>query len=79
MLRASCILAGGHGLDVGRHADLAPLLQAGDPIEALRLRATRLMVWLSGQLVAHSPAATTTLSLPGKAQNTNLRLLGLRP
>ncbi len=68
----------GYGLDVGCHADLV-LLQAGDPIEALRLRATRLMVWRRGQLVAHSPAATTTLSLPGRPQSTNLRLLGLRP
>ena len=68
----------GYGLDVGCHADMV-LLQAGDPIEALRLRATRLMVWRRGQLVAHSPAATTTLSLPGRPQSTNLRLLGLRP
>lgn len=68
----------GYGLDVGCHADMV-LLQAGDTIEALRLRATRLMVWRRGQLVAQSPAATTTLSLPGRPQSTSLRLLGLGP
>ena len=62
----------GYGLDVGCHADMV-LLQAGDTVEALRLRATRLMVWRRGQLVAQSPAATTTLSLPGRPQSTNLR------
>ena len=62
----------GYGLDVGCHADMV-LLQASDTIEALRLRATRLMVWRRGQLVAQSPAATTTLSLPGRPQSTNLR------
>ena len=62
----------GYGLDVGCHADMV-LLQAGDTVEALRLRASRLMVWRRGQLVAQSPAATTTLSLPGRPQSTNLR------
>ena len=66
----------GYGLGVGCHADMV-LLQAGNPIEALRLRATRLMVWRRGRLVAQSPAATTTLSLPGRPQSTGLRLLGL--
>jgi cytosine deaminase len=68
----------GYGLEVGCHADMV-LLQAGDPIEALRLRATRLMVWRRGQLVAQTPAATATLSLPGRPQSTSLRLLGLGP
>ena len=62
----------GYGLDVGCHADMV-LLQAGDPIEALRLRATRLMVWRRGQLVAQTPAAVTCLNLPGRPATTNLR------
>ena len=66
----------GYGLDVGCHADMV-LLQAGDPIEALRLRATRLMVWRRGRLVAQSPAATASLNLPGRPSSTFFRLLGL--
>lgn len=66
----------GYGLDVGCHADMV-LLQAGDPIEALRLRATRLMVWRRGRLVAQSPAATASLNLPGRPSSTSFRLLGL--
>ena len=62
----------GYGLKVGCHADMV-LLQANDPIEALRLRATRLMVWRRGALVAQSPAATTTLNLHGRPQNTSFR------
>ena len=66
----------GYGLDVGCHADMV-LLQAGDPIEALRLRATRLMVWRRGRLVAQSPAATASLNLPGRPSSTSFRILGL--
>ena len=66
----------GYGLNVGCHADMV-LLQAGDPIEALRLRATRLMVWRRGRLVAQSPAATASLNLPGRPSSTSFRLLGL--
>ena len=66
----------GYGLDVGCHADMV-LLQAGDPIEALRLRATRLMVWRRGRLVAQSPAATASLNLPGRPSSTSFKLLGL--
>lgn len=55
----------GYGLEVGCHADLV-LLQARDPIEAIRLRAQRLAVWRRGQLVASAPPAVTTLHLPGR-------------
>ena len=51
----------------------------GDPIEALRLRATRLMVWRRGQLVAQTPAALSQLHLSGRPPSTNLRHLGLWP
>ncbi|RTL29314.1 MAG: cytosine deaminase, partial [Rhodocyclaceae bacterium] len=55
----------GYGLEPGCRADLV-LLQAGDPIEALRLRATRLLVLRAGRIVARSPAAVATLNLPGR-------------
>jgi cytosine deaminase len=55
----------GYGLTPGCRADLV-LLQARDPIEALRLRATRLLVLKAGKVVARSPAAVATLNLPGR-------------
>ncbi len=76
---AACILhLEGYGLNVGCHADMV-LLQAGDPIEALRLRATRLMVWRRGTLVAQTPAATAHLSLPQRPTAINFRQNGLGP
>lgn len=53
---------GGYGIDVGKRADFV-LLQARDPIEAIRLRANRLMVVRRGRIVAQTPAATATLNL----------------
>jgi cytosine deaminase len=53
----------GYGLEVGCNADLV-LLQARSPIEALRLRATRLAVIRRGRIVARTPPATATLDLP---------------
>jgi cytosine deaminase len=55
----------GYGLDVGCRADLV-LLQASDAVEAIRLRATRLLVIRGGHIVATTPAATAALHLPGR-------------
>jgi cytosine deaminase len=55
----------GYGLAPGCHADFV-LLQARDPVEAIRLRATRLAVVRRGRLVARTPAATAALALPGR-------------
>jgi cytosine deaminase len=55
----------GYGLEVGCHADFV-LLQAADPIEAIRLRATRLAVVRRGALIARTPAVRAELSLPGR-------------
>jgi len=55
----------GYGLHVGAHADMV-LLQAADPIEAVRLRATRLYVIRRGKVIAHTPAREAKLSLPGR-------------
>ncbi len=59
----------GYGIEAGCHADFV-LLQARDPVEALRLRATRLRVYRRGKLLAESPAASATLHLPGRPANT---------
>jgi cytosine deaminase len=56
-----------YGIAEGRPADLV-LLQARDPVEAIRLRATRLMVMRGGRVVARTPAATATLSVPGRPE-----------
>jgi cytosine/creatinine deaminase len=55
----------GYGLDVGCRADLV-LLQARDVVEALRLRAHRLLVLRAGRVVARSEPVVTRLSLPGR-------------
>ncbi|SOZ10784.1 amidohydrolase family protein [Cupriavidus taiwanensis] len=55
----------GYGLAPGCRADLV-LLQARDPVEAIRLRATRLRVLRAGKTIATMPAATATLALPGR-------------
>ncbi|MFO1334132.1 MAG: amidohydrolase family protein [Piscinibacter sp.] len=54
-----------YGLEVGKAADFV-LLQAGDAIEAIRLRATRLLVVRRGQVLACSAPAKAVMSLPGR-------------
>ncbi len=63
----------GYGVEVGNHADFV-LLQARDPVEAIRLRANRLLVVRRGAVVAQSPAATATLNLPGRPQTVDWTL-----
>ena len=58
-----------YGLAPGCHADFV-LLQARDPVEAIRLRATRLKVFRRGQVIAQTPASTATLQLPGRPGST---------
>jgi cytosine deaminase len=60
-----------YGLEPGCNADFV-LLQARDPVEAIRLRATRLKIFRRGKLIAESPAATSQLSLPGRPGQTSL-------
>jgi cytosine deaminase len=57
-----------YGLDVECDASFV-LLQARDPIEAIRLRATRLKVFRRGKQVAATPPASATLSLAGRPQS----------
>ena len=56
-----------YGLYPGARADFV-WLQARDPVEAIRLRATRLGVFRAGRRIAGSPPATATLDLPGRPQ-----------
>lgn len=60
----------GYGLQAGCHADFV-LLQARDPVEAIRLRATRLKVYRRGQLLAETAPSTAQLRLPGRVAHTS--------
>jgi len=51
-----------YGIAAGNNADLI-VLQASDPIEALRLRPARLQVIRRGAVIAESPAAESRLTL----------------
>jgi cytosine deaminase len=55
----------GYGLSVGCNADMV-VLQAADPIEAIRLKARRLAVVRRGKVIAETPAQVATLSLAGR-------------
>ncbi|CAJ0815983.1 amidohydrolase family protein [Ralstonia flaminis] len=63
----------GYGIALGCHADLV-VLDARDPIEAIRLRATRTLVMRRGQVVARTPAPHAALSLPGRSVRVDFRL-----
>ena len=54
----------GYGLEVGKPATFV-VLQAADPIEALRLRANRLFVFRAGRELAATPPIATALRLDG--------------
>lgn len=62
----------GYGIAPGCRADLV-LLQAGDPVEALRLRATRLAVLRAGKVISTMAPATATLNLPGRHAAVDFR------
>ena len=60
----------GYGLDKGCAANML-LLQARDPIEAIRLRATRLAVIRAGKVIARTAPQVTELALPGRPTGLN--------
>ncbi|MBV5292367.1 MAG: amidohydrolase family protein [Curvibacter lanceolatus] len=62
----------GYGIAPGCHADFV-LLDARDPIEALRLRPPRLRVYRRGKCIAQSQPAVSTLHLPGRPDSTAFR------
>ncbi|MFZ2649402.1 MAG: amidohydrolase family protein [Burkholderiaceae bacterium] len=59
-----------YGIEPGGNADFV-LLQARDPVEAIRLRATRLAVFRRGKRVASTPANTASLDLPQRPAQTS--------
>ena len=63
----------GYGIALGARADLV-LLQARDPVEAIRLRAARLAVVRAGKVVATSPPARASLDLPGRPASVDWTL-----
>ncbi|WP_422371541.1 amidohydrolase family protein [Hoeflea sp.] len=54
-----------YGLEVGKRADLV-VLDAGNPIEAIRLRATRLMVMARGKVIARRERSPMQIRIPGR-------------
>ncbi len=61
-----------YGIEVGKAASFV-LLQARDPIEALRLRPARLKVWRRGVLLAETAPVVSELILPGRPALTSFR------
>ncbi|HET6827146.1 MAG TPA: amidohydrolase family protein [Ramlibacter sp.] len=59
----------GYGLEAGCDASFV-LLQARDPVEAIRLRANRLKVWRKGKLVAETPEVLAVLHHEGRQSET---------
>lgn len=60
----------GYGIAPGCHADLV-LLDARDPVEALRLRPPRLRVYRRGKCIAQSQPMVSQLHLPGRPSTTS--------
>ena len=62
----------GYGLEPGCFADLV-VLQAGDPVEALRLKPARLFVIRRGEVIAETAAVASRLSLGGQFSSVDFR------
>ncbi|MEC9070019.1 MAG: amidohydrolase family protein [SAR324 cluster bacterium] len=59
-----------YGLEKGCNADLI-ILQAADPVEALRLKANRLFVIRRGKIISTSQPVEAKLDLPGRTKIQN--------
>ena len=62
----------GYGLAPGCFADFV-LLEARNPVEAIRLKATRLAVVRRGRIIARTPSSAAALDLPGRPPSTRYR------
>jgi cytosine/creatinine deaminase len=62
-----------YGVEKGCNADFV-LLQARDPVEALRLRATRLKVFKRGKVIAETAPSVSRLSLPRRPDTTSWQI-----
>jgi cytosine deaminase len=65
----------GYGLAKGNRASLV-VLDAGNPVEAIRLRADRILVVANGKVVARRPKAATQLTLEGRPKSVDRRFAG---
>ncbi|PWW02081.1 cytosine deaminase [Hoeflea marina] len=63
-----------YGLEAGKKASLV-VLDAGSPVEALRLRATRLLVVAGGRIVARREKSPMRLDLPGRPDSVDRRFV----
>jgi cytosine deaminase len=63
----------GYGLAPGCYADLV-VLQARDPVDAIRRRARRLKVLRRGRVIATTAPQVTELDLPGRPDRINYAL-----
>jgi cytosine deaminase len=63
----------GYGVAPGCEANLV-VLDARDPVEAIRLRAARLAVVSRGKVVSRSPAARATLAIEGRPSQVDFKL-----
>lgn len=61
-----------YGLEKGKLASLV-ILDAANPVEALRLRATRLAVVSKGNVIAKTPRADAEMTLPGRPRTVARR------
>ena len=62
----------GYGLAPGKRASLV-VLDAGTPIEALRLRPARLAVVANGKVISRMPREDAALALPGRPETVRRR------
>jgi cytosine deaminase len=62
----------GYGLAKGCKASLV-VLDAGNPVEAIRLRAGRLLVLANGKVIARRPKSATELALAGRPVSVDRR------
>ena len=60
----------GYGLAKGCKANFI-MLQAKDPIEAIRLKANRLAVVRGGKIIAETPEHISTLHIDGRPKTVN--------
>jgi cytosine/creatinine deaminase len=63
-----------YGIEPGGYADLV-LLQASDPFEAIRLKATRLLVMRRGKIVAQTSEKWTALNVSGRPERVELNFV----
>ncbi|UUX50154.1 amidohydrolase family protein [Nisaea acidiphila] len=62
----------GYGIAKGCNADLV-ILQAGDPIEAIRLKPNRLAVIRRGKVIAEAPPQTSKVTMGGESYEVDFR------